>query len=54
LFAAGQQYKATLTEINQANKVGAISDKETRAAVMDTKVAPVQQVNTLRGVTPCA
>lgn len=50
LFAAGQSYKATLAEINQALKVGAISEAERAAAIMDTKVAFVQQVNSIRGV----
>lgn len=49
LFAAGQAYKASLAEINQALKVGAISEAERAAAVMDTKVAFVAQVNTLTG-----
>ncbi|ODM71674.1 phage tail length tape measure family protein [Bradyrhizobium elkanii] len=47
LFAAGQQYKATLTEINQAAKTGALTESERAAAVMNTKVAFVEQVNTL-------
>jgi hypothetical protein len=51
LFAAGQQYKSTLTEINQAAMVGAISEKERAAAVMNTKVAFVEHVNTLNGAT---
>ncbi|MDX3971172.1 MAG: phage tail length tape measure family protein [Bradyrhizobium sp.] len=50
LFAAGQSYKATLAEINQALKVGAITEAERAAAIMDTKVAFVQQVNSIRGV----
>lgn len=50
LFAAGQAYKATLAEINQALKVGAITEAERARAVMGTKVAFVQQVNSLRGV----
>lgn len=50
LFAAGQSYKATLAEINQALKVGAITESERAAAIMDTKVAFVQQVNSIRGV----
>lgn len=50
LFAAGQTYKTTLMEINQALKAGAISEQERAAAVMDTKVAFIQQVNALRGV----
>ncbi|WP_158669507.1 phage tail length tape measure family protein [Bradyrhizobium guangdongense] len=50
LFAAGQSYKATLAEINQALKVGAISEAERAAAITDTKVAFVQQVNSIRGV----
>lgn len=51
LFAAQQQYKATLAEINRAVKVGAISEKEHADAIMNTKVAFTSQVNALRGVT---
>ncbi len=50
LYAAGRQYKETLAEINAAAKVGAITEAERAAAVMDTKAAFVQQTNTLRGV----
>lgn len=54
LFAAGRQYKETLTEINEAAKVGAISEKERVAAIASTKTAFVQQVQTLRSVEPAA
>jgi hypothetical protein len=50
LFAAGQTYKATLDEINQAARVGAISERERGAAIDRTKVAFADQVRGLRGV----
>jgi hypothetical protein len=50
LYSAGRQYKDTLSDINQAAKVGAISETERAAAVMNTKVAFVEHVNSLRGV----
>jgi phage-related minor tail protein len=50
LFDAGQKYKASLAEINQAAKVGAISEKERADAVLNAKVAFIQQVNALQGV----
>lgn len=50
LYAAGRQYKETLAEINQAARVGALSEKERASAITDTKVAFVQQVNSLTGV----
>jgi hypothetical protein len=50
LFAAQQQYKSALGEINQALRTGAISQAEHAAAIQDTKVAFVQQVNSIRGV----
>lgn len=50
LFAAQREYKARLEEINRATRVGALTEKEKATAVMDTKVAFVQQVNSLRGV----
>jgi ribosomal protein S4E len=50
LYAASRSYKDSLTEINEAARVGAISEAERAAAVMNTKVAFVQQVNSLRGV----
>lgn len=51
LFAAGMQYKANLSEINNALKVGALNEAQHKAAIMDTKVAFTQQVNSIRGVT---
>ncbi|MGX9443857.1 phage tail length tape measure family protein [Nitrobacteraceae bacterium UC4446_H13] len=51
LFAAGRQYKAALAEINQAQRVGAISQKEYADAIMNTKAAFTAQVNSIRGVT---
>lgn len=50
LFAAGQQYKATLTEINMAHRVGAITQKEQQAAIEATKTGFINQVNVMRGV----
>ena len=50
LYAAGAAYKATLTDINQAAKVGAISETERADAVARTKAAFVDQVGALRGV----
>lgn len=50
LFAAGQQYKATLTDINQAVKVGALTEVEAAAAITRTKSAFADQVTGLRGV----
>jgi hypothetical protein len=50
LYAASQNYKAALTGINEAARVGAISEQVRADAVMNTKVAFVEQVNTLRGV----
>ena len=52
LFSAGRTYKATLAEINEANKKGALSDNERAAAIARTKTAFVQQVQTIKGVTP--
>jgi lambda family phage tail tape measure protein len=49
LFAAGQQYKATLAEINNALKVGAISQNEANEAITDTKIAFTKQVEAIRG-----
>ena len=50
LFAAGQQYKETLNEINYAYKVGAISQKEQAAAIEATKKGFTNQVNAIKGV----
>lgn len=50
LFAAGQQYKSTLLDIKSALKVGAISQEEYNNAIMNTKVAFVEQVNSMRGI----
>jgi hypothetical protein len=44
LFGAGQQYKATLTEINQAVKVGALTEAEAAAAIAKTKTSFADQV----------
>lgn len=49
LFAAGQEYKATLQGINDALKVGAITQDEANDAVTNTKVAFVQQVEAIKG-----
>ena len=51
LFSAQQSYKASLAEINNAAKVGALTEAERAAAIMNTKVAFVEQVNSIRGVT---
>lgn len=52
LFAAGQQYKSTLSEISQAAKVGALTEVEAAAAVAATKSAFVDKVAVLRQVKP--
>ncbi|MFG1317593.1 phage tail length tape measure family protein [Xanthobacter autotrophicus] len=44
LYAAGQQYRQTLQEINEAAKVGAISERERVAALDRTKTAFATQV----------
>ncbi|MFG1330210.1 phage tail length tape measure family protein [Xanthobacter autotrophicus] len=44
LYAAGQQYRQTLKEINEAAKVGAISERERVAALDRTKTAFATQV----------
>ncbi|TLX43849.1 phage tail tape-measure protein [Xanthobacter autotrophicus] len=44
LYAAGQQYRQTLQEINEAAKVGAISERERAAALDRTKTAFATQV----------
>jgi phage-related minor tail protein len=49
LFAAGQQYKATLSEINSAARVGAIDEKTRVDAIQRTKDAFTQQVAVMRG-----
>jgi Ca2+-binding EF-hand superfamily protein len=51
LFAAGRGYKAALTEINQAAKVGAISEAERVAALDRTKSAFVDQVARIRAAS---
>ncbi|MES5483570.1 phage tail length tape measure family protein [Bradyrhizobium sp. INPA03-11B] len=48
LFAAGQQYKATLTEINQAVKVGALTEAEGAIARAATKSSFVDEVAALK------
>ncbi|WP_439399088.1 phage tail length tape measure family protein [Bradyrhizobium sp. PMVTL-01] len=48
LFAAGQQYKATLAEISQAAKVGALTEVEAAAAITRTKSAFVEKVASLK------
>lgn len=48
LFAAQQQYTKTLSEINQAARVGAISEKERAAALAKTKSAFADQVKSIR------
>lgn len=50
LYAAGQQYRQTLQEINEVAKVGAISERERAAALDRTKTAFAQHVVTLNGV----
>ncbi len=47
LFAAGQAYKATLADINNALKVGAINEKEHASAITNTKAAFAAQVNNI-------
>lgn len=51
LFAAQQQYLKSLSEINQAAKVGALTEKERVAAIDKTKSAFVNQVQGIRGVS---
>jgi lambda family phage tail tape measure protein len=50
LFGAGQQYRQTLEDINQAARVGAISERERAAAIATTKAAFTDQVTALRQV----
>jgi hypothetical protein len=50
LFAAQQQYVKSLADINQAAKVGAISEKERAAAIATTKSSFASQVTSLKGV----
>lgn len=50
LFAAAQKYKSTLTEIAQAEKVGALSAKEAAAAREAEKTAFAAQVRAMQGV----
>jgi hypothetical protein len=49
LFAAGRQYRETLAEINQAAKVGAISETERASAITRTKDAFAAHVTALKG-----
>ena len=51
LFSAQQQYRATLNEINQAAKVGAINEAERAAALQRTKDAFANQVRAIQGAT---
>jgi hypothetical protein len=51
LFAAGRQYKDTLTEIREAAKLGALSEAEQVAAIARTKEAFAAQVVALKGAT---
>jgi hypothetical protein len=48
LFAASQQYKQTLAEIAQAQRLGAVSNVEAAAAVQRTKDAFAAQVISIR------
>ena len=50
LFAAQQQYKNALSEINNAAKVGAISEIERADAIARTKSSFADQVQTIKGV----
>jgi hypothetical protein len=52
LYAAQQQYRATLQEIAQAERVGALAAVEAAAARQRTKDAFAQQVLALRGIPP--
>ncbi|KQQ29421.1 hypothetical protein ASF53_19510 [Methylobacterium sp. Leaf123] len=51
LFAAGQAYRAQLTEIAQAAKIGAISEVERSAALARTKESFAGQVAAIRATT---
>lgn len=48
LFAAGQQYKTTLAEINNAARVGAIGENVRAEAIQRTKDSFTQQVTSIR------
>lgn len=48
LFAAQRQYRQELADVREALKIGAISQSEYAAAITNTKVSFVQQVNALR------
>lgn len=50
LFAAGQEYKRTLQEIDAAAKSGAITERERVAALARTKQAFAQQVTAMSGL----
>ncbi|MFG1371485.1 phage tail length tape measure family protein [Xanthobacter oligotrophicus] len=50
LYAAGQEYRQTLQEINEAAKVGAINEEERSAALKRTEVAYAKQVVGLKQV----
>lgn len=47
LYAAGQQYRSTLDEINQAARVGAISESERAAAIDRTKTSFAAQITAM-------
>lgn len=49
LFAAQRQYKEQLIDINSALRQKAITEKEHKAAITDTKIAFIQQVESIRG-----
>lgn len=48
LYAAGQQYRASLTDLNQAHKVGAISELEYGVALTTLKTGFVGQVASIK------
>jgi phage-related minor tail protein len=50
LFAAGQQYKKTLQEISEASRQGAISEKESAAAITRTKEAFAARAREINGI----
>lgn len=51
IYAAGQQYRRTVDEISQAERVGAISASEASAARERARVATGAQVATIRNAT---
>ncbi len=50
LFAAQQQYKQSLVDINSAAKAGALSEKERAVALAQTKAAFADHVKSLKGI----